>query len=389
MLNFKNAYLESLTGNRKGDKPEETEKIVELLKKGTLGIATNNYKKFLIAKKVAQSFGIKNVQQITIPTNCFDLTPIPALSKATAGSFISDCDFLLARGRLGAPGSGALTVLIHKSGAIVSAVTSPPSHIHKLPLEQSLIADLTTLFRRLGMERKGKGITPKTETIYSSLTFLDLVRKIAEKKAKPLKTFKGNSLLIIGGYLWGAFLPKLLKDNFQEIYIYDINHDVLQLCSAISKVKHPKTNHFDLIIDLTGYGGVKVEKGKAGKFTAKITVSEEPSADRKLKTEKSPHYLLKLKNRNFNTSGTMTLTIKISRNAAERAEKELPILYAVPQLSFFESLLFEFSSPDSFLNALNNPILSVSAPKGEVKSEDLDEIIEKEVKNLEFTLERV
>jgi len=386
---FLKGYRESLEGNRKGDKPEETEKIKDLLLNGTLGIVTENNVKYKIMEKVSESFGIKRIRRIEIPTSPFDLTETPALSKAKAGRLISDCDFFLARGRLGLPGSGAMTVLTTKDGFIVSAVTSPPSHIHKMPLESALILDTTELFRRLGLTQKTKGITEKTETVFSGMTFIDLIKKITEKKWEPLKKFKGEKVLIIGGYLWGAFLGPLLKENFKNVYLFDLNKDVLLFCREVYPFKLPKEKQFDLIIDLTGYGGIEVKRNEVGNFRAKTVISENPSGEKELKTPKTPHYFLELKNGDFPTSGTMTLTVKVSRMASEVAERTLPILYAVPQLKFLENLLFNFSSASSFLKGLSSPVLAVSALRGKVTEKELDEVILSLIENLEFSLRKV
>jgi|GEM_PF-240921 hypothetical protein len=386
---FVKGYLASLRGKRKGDKPVETEIIRDKIVRSSIGIVTANEKKYMIISSILRTFGIRKVVPVKLSTDSFDLTDIPALMKAIAGSKISECEFFLARGRLGIPGTGALTVLIHRDGSIVSAVTSPPSHIHRLSLEEAVVFDVVSLFRRIGLKQTSKGITEETTTVYSSLTFIDIIKLITEKKAQPLLAFSGEKVLIIGGYLWGAFLVPFLKKRFKEVCIFDTNSHVINFCSYISDFNKPSDRRFDLIVDLTGFGGIEVNNSKAGNFEGNFIVCEEPSGKSHLKVKKAPHYFLKLKNDIFKTSGTMTISVKISRIAAERVENELPVLYAVPQLLFFESFLFNYASPSGFLNILNNPVIAASSLVNKSISKQIDSILIEEVEKLEFALERV
>ncbi|MEO2069157.1 MAG: FeGP cofactor biosynthesis guanylyltransferase HcgB family protein [Desulfurobacteriaceae bacterium] len=339
---FRKAISESLEGKRKGDKPSETALIRESIRKGKLGIVSSNSVKFNLMKNTISTFGINKVKWVKIPTENFDLTDIPALFKALAGRNVEDCDFFLARGRLGVPGSGALTVLIDKLGRILSAVTSPPHHLHCLSLETAVILDTIRVLRRIGFSLSHKGITEKTKTVYSSLSLLDVAREIARKKAEPLQKFRGERLLIVGGYLAGIFLPEFLSKNFSEIFIYDKEEKVLELTKkcGTAYLTPDKNKEYDLVLDLTGYGGANVKEKTVEGFKGKVVVSELASGIQNFEKKGSPDYILKPKVLFANTSGTMTLTVKVARKVADNLEKEKDVLYAVPQLLFAESFLF-------------------------------------------------
>ncbi len=385
---LRRAYLESLSGERKGDRAEEVELLSQVAFNSRWGIVTDNARKFTIIRNTLSLFGIENVEQIVLPTSTFDLLQIPALFKALAGKRVSSCDVFLARGRVGLPGSGALTVAVNREGDIISAVTSPPHPLHGLSLEAALFLDTFRLLQRMGIKPHHRGITDRTRTVYSPFSILDVSRKISERKAEPLRELKGNSLLIVGGYLDGLFISEFLKGNFREVYLHDTEKTVLEL----SPVPQPGSlEEFDVILDLTGYGGATVLDGRVGNFRGKIVVSESPSGAVKLETEKTPHYWLKPKGTPGKTSGTMTLTVKLIRNISCRVEKMGNVLYAVPNLLFFESLLFNLKSSRTFLEFMNFPAVTVSVRKeGDIEVEKaLIDILEKELSEMEFELERV
>ncbi|WP_297445627.1 FeGP cofactor biosynthesis guanylyltransferase HcgB family protein [Desulfurobacterium sp.] len=379
---FKKAFEESLNGIRKGDKPEETEALKKLLLDGKFGVVTDNHKKFSIFKNTLGMFGVKNVIQICVPTDIFDLEQMPSLSKALSGRYFGECDFYIARGRLGLPGSGALTILIDVYGNVISAVTSPPHHIHGLSLETALFFDVFRLLKRLGMVPVHKGITNRTRTVYSSFTVLDVAKKIAKKKAEVLKEFKGDSLLVIGGYLDGIFIAEYLKNNFREIFLYDKEKSVM----ALSPFNKPEREEFDVIIDLTGFGGIDVSRGQAGKFKGKVIISEEPSGLEALETEKKPDFFLKMDYRG-KTSGTMTLTIHTVRKISVEIEKFNDVLYAVPNLFFAESLLFNAKSSRGFLDVMEIPAVTASVKNGgNFKANYFEDVLNGILQEMKFEL---
>ncbi|SNR90383.1 FeGP cofactor biosynthesis guanylyltransferase HcgB family protein [Desulfurobacterium atlanticum] len=382
---FKKGFLESISGNRKGDKKEETAAIKKLILNSKIGIVTDNVEKFKAFKHALSMFGIKKVEKISIPTEYFDLTQIPALSKALSGKYVSDCELFIARGRLGLPGSGAFTVIVDRYSNILSAVSSPPHHFHRLSTETAIFLDTINLLKRVGITPSHRGITRKTKTVYSNLSFLDIAREISRKKAETLKNFRGKNLLIVGGYLDGIFIGEFLKKNFENIFLIDKEKEV----EKISPFKKPcgKTV-FDLIIDLTGFGGAKVNRRKVEGFKGKIVICEEPSADMLLPAEKEADFKIKLKSENYKTSGTMTLSVKIARKTADRIEEENGVLYAVPNLLFSENILFNFKNGNSFLEITTMfPVITVSCvSNAEVDGNYIDKVINQTIEELKFEL---
>ncbi|WP_456397434.1 FeGP cofactor biosynthesis guanylyltransferase HcgB family protein [Desulfurobacterium sp.] len=381
-LLFKVAFQESLNGVRKGDKPEETAAIRESILKGKFGVVTNNSKKFSVFKNTLAMFGIKNVVQVDVNTNCFDFDQIPSLAKALSGRYFESCDFYIARGRLGLPGSGAFTVIVDVYGNVASAVSSPPHHIHKFSLETALFFDVFRLLKRLGISPVHSGITDKTRTFYSPFTVMNVAKRISEMKAAVLKNFTGDSLLIVGGYLDGIFIAEYLKNNFKRIFLYDKEASVM----ALSSCDEPDREKFDVIIDLTGFGGIDVKKGRAGRFKADIIVSEDPSGSGLLETDKKPDFFLKM-NYKSKTSGTMTLTVQTVRKLSTRLEELNDVLYAVPNLFFAESLLFNVKSSSGFLDVMEIPAVSVSVKRdGDFKVDYFENVLKDILQEIEFEL---
>jgi len=385
---FREAYLQSLSGKRKGDRPQEVEYLKQRLKSSKWGVVTDNPLKFRLFKNTLSLFGIDRVVQLEIPTDPFDLLQIPVLGKALAGRNVSDCDLFLARGRLGLPGSGALTVLVSSCGDVVSAVTSPPHVVHGLSLETALFLDTFRLLSRLGLKPLHSGITERTATVYSDYTLLDVARRISERKVEPLKKFKGDKLLIVGGYLNGFFVGEFLRENFRQVYLYDVEPAVLEL----SPFSQPNGNiEFDLILDLTGFGGAPVSPGSVAGFRGKIVVSEEPSGSGRFETEKRADFVLKLKRGETKTSGTMTLTVSTVREISREVENVEGVLYAVPNLFFTETLLFGLKSSRAFMDVMEFPAVTVSVRRetvSQVESE-LNKLLDRKVGEIEFELERV
>jgi len=389
---FEKAYLISLKGNRKGDLPSETTLLVEKIKKSTIGVVTSNPRKFEIFKRTLSMFGLNKVVPVEIPTDCFDLTDIPALSKALAGRkfrYSTGAELFVARGRLGLPGSGALTVLVSTEGEILSAVTSPPHHLGNYPLETALFVDTFNLLLRLGLKPLHRGITERTLTVYSGKTLFDIYAGISFSKWKVLEplveTLKPRKVLIIGGYLDGFFFTSWFSRKGVSVFLYDVEGKVYELFETeglnFKKARNAEGEKFDLVLDLTGFGGIE----NFGSF--KTLVVELPGEDFEKQFPRGT-YLLK---GNFKGSfGTMSLTVKAVREASREVEERFKIFYCTPNLLNFESLLFNAGSPRSFLFLSKHyPALTASGPKESVPPPALlDEILQSQIGKFHFSLER-
>ena len=152
----KNAYLESVGGNRRGDKEEELEVIKKIiLSAKNIVVATNNPKKFKVIRdillKILDEKNV-NILKIEIPTEVSDLTRMPALNKGLIAVDTTDADIVIARGRLGVPGSGSMLLIMDNKGRILTASLSPSSIIHKENIEDAIKNELISALKRIGID---------------------------------------------------------------------------------------------------------------------------------------------------------------------------------------------------------------------------------------------
>lgn len=152
---IKNAYLESINGNRMGDKEEELEVIRKIiLNAKNIVVATNNPKKFKVIKnillKILNEKNV-NISRIEIPTEVSDLTRMPALNKGLIAVDTTDADIVIARGRLGVPGSGSMLLIMDNKGRILTASLSPSSTIHKENIENTIKNELISALKRINL----------------------------------------------------------------------------------------------------------------------------------------------------------------------------------------------------------------------------------------------
>ncbi len=389
---LREGYAESLRGERKGDKPSETSAIVDFLKNSTVGVVTSKREKYSAVSNVLKLFGIKSVWLKLERSELFDLTPFPAYHKALAGRYLSDeAELFLARGRLSVPGSGACTLLVDRGGHIISAVSSPPHHLHGFPVEVSLWVDTFNLLLRLGMKPlPHRGITEKTLTVYSTMTPFELFGLISERKFRPfaefLKRVKPERVLIVGGYLDGLFFFKLLKDFpfVKELHLLDVSLQVYRLFELEGLEVGGKTlGVYDLVVDLTGFGGIDELPAEA-----EYLIVEKPHTEwtKEVKTDARTLFLTSKTVKG--SLGTMSLAVKIARRASELCEEKFKLFYCVPNLLNFESLLFNAENPEAFLFfSRTYPLLTASAPREFApEPRQLDAVVVNEVKRLTFSL---
>jgi hypothetical protein len=249
--------------------------------------------------------------------------------------------------------------------------------------------DTFNLLLRLGLKPLHRGITEKTLTVYSTLSPFDVYGAISEQKWKPLRglleELKPKRCLIIGGYLDGFFFAPKLTAAGCEVYLYDREGEVLKLFTeGVKKLKKP-LGEFDLVLDLTGFGGVSEYE----RLRFKNLLVELPGSDFEKGFPKGV-YLLKGKNLK-GSYGTMSLTVKLVRKASERAEERFKLFYCTPNLINFESFLFNAKSPRSFLFLSKAyPSLTASAPREKAPSpEELDALLSEEIEKLRFEVSKV
>ena len=153
---IRKAYLESSRGERKGDKWEEVKVIRDYILNGKkIVVATNNLNKYKVIKdalieKVYKDKDV-DISRVDIPTEVADLTRLPALSKGLMAVDTTDAHLVIARGRLGVPGSGSILLIMDGKGRILSGSISPPSVIHKRSIEDTVREELLEALRRIGI----------------------------------------------------------------------------------------------------------------------------------------------------------------------------------------------------------------------------------------------
>ncbi len=145
------AVRESSEGRRRGDREEEVRAIRERLRSARIAVVTSNREKLEAVNEVLSAFGLPEAEMHKVPTEMADATPCPALFKALLGVQTSDADVVIARGRLGVPGSGAMTVFVDDRCRILTAALSPPHVLHGLPVREAVKREVRRALERLGM----------------------------------------------------------------------------------------------------------------------------------------------------------------------------------------------------------------------------------------------
>lgn len=154
---IRNAFEESRNNCRFGDTIEEITELQEYIKNAErIYIPNKNGIKVEVLNDVLRSYGLPEAKILQINTNTADTSRIPALAKAYMALDQSDADLIIARGRLGIPGSGSLLVFIDSKGRILTAGTSPSHVIHKKPLEDAVYSEACEALEKIGFKKVGQ-----------------------------------------------------------------------------------------------------------------------------------------------------------------------------------------------------------------------------------------
>ena len=157
-LAIQNAITESASCTRRGDTFNESEEIVNYIKNSSKIIVPNcNDQKVLAINEVLAEYGLPCANHLDIQTNCCDVSRMPALAKAVMALDVTNADLIIARGRLGVPGSGSMLVIIDYKGRILSAAISPPHHIHGKTVFEAVKEETASALKRIGLNRKVSG----------------------------------------------------------------------------------------------------------------------------------------------------------------------------------------------------------------------------------------
>ena len=151
----RDAYHESSSGIRKGDTPAELEAVRRYIRAAKKIVVPNRTGEKLAAiNRVLSGFRLAQARHLRIDTSCSDLSRMPAITKALMALDISDCDLVIARGRLGIPGSGSMLVILDSKGRVLSAALSPSHVVHGRPLQDTVCNEMKSALERIGFKQQ-------------------------------------------------------------------------------------------------------------------------------------------------------------------------------------------------------------------------------------------
>lgn len=257
------------------------------------------------------------------------------------------------------------------------------------------------------------GISSNVFTVKSNIKLIDIFNNIIQKKATAIFNWidceingknnfslsKDSSIIIVGSYLTGIGIAKLLaKNSYSNICLIDIYPHLsdlidLAIASSLNDSEKEKINFSsdlslinkstDIFIDTTGFGGLNIEQ--SAEIKSKLFLIEDPVAednDFLLKTKNNIFQradiansdfkaILKTKGLNTKTSGTMTFSIEVLRRAITNALETEGVLYSACEMTFFEEIIFKEKDLNKFLELANLPALKVST----ISLFDIDDLI--------------
>ncbi len=151
---IKNAFEESENDCRFGDTLEEVSEIQEYIKNAQkIYVPNKNGIKVEVLNQVLKEYNLHAAKILQINTNTADTSRIPALAKAYMALDQSDADLIIARGRLGIPGSGSLLIFIDNKGRILTCGTSPSHAIHQKSIETAVYNEACEALEKIGFEK--------------------------------------------------------------------------------------------------------------------------------------------------------------------------------------------------------------------------------------------
>ncbi len=151
-----NAFEQSRNNCRFGDTLEEIKEIQDYIRNAQkIYVPNKNGIKVEVLNHVLKEYGLPEAEILQINTNTADTSRIPALAKAYMALDQSDADLIIARGRLGIPGSGSLLIFIDSKGRILTCGTSPSHLIHQKSLEDAVYNEACEAFEKIGFKKEG------------------------------------------------------------------------------------------------------------------------------------------------------------------------------------------------------------------------------------------
>ncbi|WP_423793001.1 SAM-dependent methyltransferase HcgC family protein [Methanocaldococcus indicus] len=250
-------------------------------------------------------------------------------------------------------------------------------------------------------------ITETVKTVETDTKVIDIINEIAKKKYNAIRKFlKGesfNEVVIFGVYLWGNYVAQKLSETSKIVYVVDIHEFLERFITYNDNIKFLHLKDFklkflkneinpDLVIDLTGIGGLDPEF--LSKFRPIKVVIEDPKGvfDEEIyKVDKTYNKILQLsidcdvgilktyrKAKVSKTSGTMTLTIDTIVDASREVNALDGVLYVIPNLRYYEEILFKEKNVTKFLEEISKPALTISCLDENIK-EEAEKILKKNI----------
>ncbi|AEH07004.1 DUF1188 domain-containing protein [Methanothermococcus okinawensis] len=250
------------------------------------------------------------------------------------------------------------------------------------------------------------GITETVKTIKSKIKVKDIIYDIVEKKTNAIKYFlegqEFNQTIVFGAYLCGNYMAHALLKDSDEVILVDVYPHLKDMIVS-EKITFMDSNKFnlalrngklnpDLIVDITGIGGISPEI--LSKFNPEVLIVENPkctydkdifeidnSMDR-LNTGKKRGLLNTFRSSKVSkTSGTMTLTIDTVLDSCAEIKELDGVLYALPNLKYYEGILFHEKDAKKFIGEVNAPAITVSC-LDEYIIPEIDRILSKNMEKI-------
>ncbi|MDD5959858.1 MAG: DUF3236 domain-containing protein [Methanobrevibacter wolinii] len=154
---IKNATEESINGTRTGDTIREVQAIQRYIKNAKkIVIPNKNGIKVKVINKVLNEYNLPKAEYLKINTNFADSDRYPAIAKGLLAVDQSDADLIIARGRLGLPGSGSLLIFMDNKGRILTSGSSPSHAISKINIEDAVYNETVEALEKIGFSKSQK-----------------------------------------------------------------------------------------------------------------------------------------------------------------------------------------------------------------------------------------
>lgn len=155
---IRKASIQSYEGTRKGDTEEEIIEIQNFIRNARIVVPNKNGIKVEVINEVLKRFDIPPAEYLHVNTNYADFSRTPAISKAMIAIDQSDADLVIARGRLGIPGSGSFLVFMDNKSRILTAASSPSHIIHHQSLEETVYKETLEALKKVGFKENEENL---------------------------------------------------------------------------------------------------------------------------------------------------------------------------------------------------------------------------------------